>query len=56
MSVALAVLALIVETKGTARHVEHANRFLREVRQADLLVSFVSPQESPLSTPTGSPV
>src|SRR5437879_5574004 len=27
-AVALAVLALIVETKGSARHVEHANRLL----------------------------
>jgi len=47
-SVALAVLALIVETKGAARHVEHANRLLREVRQADLLVSFVSPTPPPI--------
>jgi hypothetical protein len=46
-SVALAVLALIVGTKGTARHVEHANRLLGEVRQAELLVSFVSPGPPP---------
>lgn len=43
-----AVLALIVETKGTARHVEHANRLLREVRQADLLFNLVSPGAPPV--------
>ena len=41
--IALAVLALVVGTKGTARHVEHANRLLREVRQAELSLNFVSP-------------
>src|SRR5579863_4812555 len=46
-SVSLAVLALIVETNGTTRHVEHANRLLREVRQADLLLNFVSPSPPP---------
>ncbi len=42
-SIALAVLALIVGTKGMARHVEHANLLLRKVRQADLSFNFVSP-------------
>lgn len=46
-AVALAVLALIVETKGTAQHVEHANRLLREQRKVDLLLSFVSPGPPP---------
>jgi hypothetical protein len=46
-SVALAVLALIVETKGAARHVEHANRLLGELRQGNLLFSFVSPGPPP---------
>lgn len=41
-AVALAVLALVVETQGSERHVEHANKLLRVVRQADLLVNFVS--------------
>ncbi len=44
-SVALAVLVLIVGTKGTTRHVEHANRLLREVRQAELSFNFVSPTQ-----------
>jgi hypothetical protein len=42
-SVALAVLALVLETKGNAGHVDHANRVFGVVRQADLLISFVSP-------------
>jgi hypothetical protein len=46
-SIALAVLALILGTKGPAGHVAHANRLLREVRHADLLVSFVSPTPPP---------
>ena len=46
-SVALAVLALVVETKGNARHVEHANKLFGVVRPADLLVNFVSPGPPP---------
>src|SRR6266567_6911015 len=48
-SVALAVLVLIVGTKGTTRHVEHANRLLREVRQAELSFNFVSPTPPPIA-------
>ena len=48
-SIALAVLALIVGTKGTAGHVEHANRLLREVRQAELSFNFVSPTPPPIA-------
>jgi hypothetical protein len=46
-SIALAVLALIVGTKGTTRHVDHANQLLREVRQAELSFNFVSPTPPP---------
>jgi hypothetical protein len=46
-SVALAILALIVETKGTAQHVPHANKLFDVVRQADLLAGFVSPSPPP---------
>jgi hypothetical protein len=46
-AVALAVLALIAETKGTTEHVDHANRLLRVVRQAELMVSFISPSPPP---------
>ena len=48
-SIALAVLVLIVGTKGTAGHVEHANRLLREVRQAELSFNFVSPTPPPVA-------
>ena len=44
--VTLAVLALIAETKGAGRLVEHANELLAELRQVDLLVNFVSPGPS----------
>lgn len=46
-SIALAVLVLIVGTKGTTGHVEHANQLLREVRQAELSFNFVSPTPPP---------
>jgi hypothetical protein len=46
-SVALAMLALIVVTKGAGSHVEHANRLFREVRQGDLWFNFVSPGPAP---------
>ena len=46
-SIALAVLVLIVGTKGTTRHVDHANQLLREVRQAELSFNFVSPTPPP---------
>ena len=46
-SVSLTVLALIAETKGNARHVEHANGFFRVVRHADLLANWVSPTPPP---------
>ncbi len=46
-SVALAVLALIVETQGAESRVEHANRLVREVRQGELLFNFVSPGPEP---------
>jgi hypothetical protein len=46
-SIALAVLLLIVGTKGTTRHVDHANQLLREVRQAELSFNFVSPTPPP---------
>jgi hypothetical protein len=46
-AVSLAVLALIAETKGAAEHVDHANRLLRVVRQAELMVSFISPSPPP---------
>lgn len=48
-SIALAVLAIIMGTKGTAGHVEHANRLLREVRQAELSFNFVSPTPPPIA-------
>lgn len=46
-SIALAVLVLIVGTKGTTGHVDHANQLLREVRQAELSFNFVSPTPPP---------
>jgi hypothetical protein len=46
-SIALAVLALILGTKGTSRHVEHANRLLGEVRRAELWFNFVSITPAP---------
>lgn len=46
-SIALAVLVLIVGTKGPTRHVDHANRLLREVRQGELSFNFVSPTPPP---------
>jgi hypothetical protein len=46
-SIALAVLVLIVATKGTEQHVEHANQLLREVRKAELSFNFVSPTPPP---------
>jgi hypothetical protein len=46
-SIALAVLVLIVGTKGTTGHVEHANQLLRKVRQAELSFNFVSPTPPP---------
>lgn len=46
-SVALAVLGLIVETKGPEHHVEHANRLLSELRKARVSLNFVSPSPLP---------
>jgi hypothetical protein len=46
-SIALAVLVLIVGTKGTTGHIDHANQLLREVRQAELSFNFVSPTPPP---------
>jgi hypothetical protein len=46
-SVALAVLAIILGTKGTTRHIEHANRIFTEVRRAELSFNFVSPTPPP---------
>jgi hypothetical protein len=48
-SIALAVLVLIIGTKGTTGHVEHANQLLREVRQAELSFNFVSPTAPPIA-------
>jgi hypothetical protein len=48
-SIALAVLVLVVGTKGATRHVDHANQLLREVRQADLSFNFVSPTPPPIA-------
>lgn len=46
-SVALAVLALILETKGDSRHCEHANRLLHEVRRAAMSFNWVLPGPPP---------
>jgi hypothetical protein len=46
-AISLAALAIIVETKGAVRHVEHANRILDGTRRGELLVSFVSPSPPP---------
>lgn len=50
-SVALAALSLIVETKGTERHVEHANRLLSELRTVQVSLNFVSPGPPPTVDP-----
>jgi hypothetical protein len=42
-AVAVAVLALIAETKGLASHVDHANNLIREVRRGSFLFNFVTP-------------
>lgn len=47
MSVAQAVLALIVATKEPDGHIEHANRLLGELRRGEFLFNFVTPGPPP---------